>query len=128
MITMVVHNMLYSTIYFFYMKKGTHTKKSASAKAIKLPHRVGRGGMALAVARFVRDDQERRIQAKIDAGMPEGEARDSTHPMHEDEIENFDLFLKARELKDGGYGDEEPMTKFVKDLVSVKCSCLLVHI
>jgi len=89
------------------------------AKKNKLPHRTGRGGMALAHKRFARKDVDMRVKEKMDSGMSEHEARESTQPLTRAEIEKYELFLEARTLKKGGYDDNEETVELLKQLVSI---------
>lgn len=89
------------------------------AKKNKLPHRTGRGGMPLARKRFATKDLERRVKEKMDSGMSEQEARESTQPLTRAEIEKYELFLEARTLKKGGYDDNEETVELLKQLVSI---------
>jgi hypothetical protein len=74
--------------------------------------------MPLAQQRFIHDDQERRIQEKIGAGMSEEEARESTQPMNPGDIEKYELFLKAREVSTGGYDGHVETIELAQKIVS----------
>lgn len=74
--------------------------------------------MSLAYERCVFDDTERRVKEKMDNGMSEEEARATTIPMNVEDVEQEDAFLKAREVKGGGYGGHQPTIDLANKVVS----------
>lgn len=91
--------------------------KSKNAKANKTPTRTGRGGNFLAEKRFIEDTFESEVCDKVDSGMTEEEARESTKKIHKDNIAREDRFLKARENRSGEYVEEETK-ELAKNIVS----------
>lgn len=106
--------------------KGISKTNSSSAEANTLPHRTGRAGKPLAVKRFIDDNLEQRIQDKVDAGVSEEEARATTEPIKPEEILQHQMFLKMREVAEGGYGGHEPTIELAKDIVSRSKSPMLM--